>query len=193
MDLYHVTLFVHISAILAAAASASLAMFSGGRYARAKSHDEAHAWLEFNGKVARTFPIVLIVLLLTGSYMVTLTGGSYWRTGWVQTGLAAIVTLFAIGGFLGARHKALEGKLTAMTDAQKHANPFHPPRDPLLAVLPWVNICLALGVVFVMANKPVLANALTIALIAVTVGLGIGYRTLAKAKAMARAAMPVAD
>lgn len=183
MDAYHITLFVHISAVLAAAAAASLAVFSGGRYVRAKNHDDAHAWLELNGKTSRVFPVVLVVLLLSGSYMVSLTGGSYWSTGWVRTGVGAIVVIFAIGGFLGTRHKALERKLGEVKDAR----PFRAPRDPLMAILPWVNICLALGVVFVMANKPTLPNALTIAAVAVAVGLMIGYRNIAKAKAMGAA------
>src|SRR5581483_6650804 len=119
VDAYHITLFVHISAVLAAAAAASLAVFSGGRYVRARSHDDAHAWLDLNGKISKTFPVVLVVLLLSGAYMVSLTGGAYWSTGWVRTGITAIVVIFAVGGFLGARHKALERRLDAMTDAQK--------------------------------------------------------------------------
>ena len=193
MDAYHLTLFVHLCAVITAGAAASLAVFTGGRYARALSYDDAHAWLELNGKVTITFPIVLIVLLVSGSYMVTLTGGGYWATAWVRTGITAVVTIFAIGGFSGKRHKALERRLADMTDVQRHAQPFHPPRDPLLAVLPWVNICFALGVVFLMTNKPSVANTVTIAIASIAVGLLIGYRTLAKGRAAAAAAATASD
>ena len=188
MNAYFLTKFVHISAVLAAAAAASLVIFSGGRYARARSHEDAVSWLEFNGKVTITFPIVLIVLLLSGSYMVIQSGGAFWSTGWVRTGITAVVLIFAIGAFLGQRHKALLRRLLAMTDAQKHAQPFHPPRDPALAVMPWFNIMLALGVVFDMSNKPDGASAATIAVSSAVAGVLIGYRAIAKARAAAAAA-----
>jgi hypothetical protein len=193
MDLYHLTLFVHIGAVLAAAAASSLAMFSGGRYARSATHADAHAWLHFNSKVARTFPIALVVLLLSGAYMITSSGGAYWSTGWVRVGVVGLLVIFAIGGFLGARHKTLERRLDAMTDAQKHAHPFRAPADPLMAILPWVNMSIALGIVLIMTIKPTLASAATIALVFAMLGLANGYRMIAKAKAMARAAMPAAE
>ncbi len=193
MDAFHLTLFVHIFAVLAASAAASLAIFSGGRYAQSSTHGEARAWLAFNGKVSLVFPVVLIVLLLTGSVMATISGGAYWHTGWVKTGIAVVVLIFASGAFHGKRHKALERALEAMTDAQRHAHQFRAPEDPVLAVLPWVNTCLALGMVFVMTNKPTLGGAVSAVGLAAVVGVSIGLRTIAKAKAATMGAVPASD
>jgi hypothetical protein len=136
---------------------------------------------------AKLFPICLLVLAITGGYMLSVLHVSM-SSGFIVAGVLAIVWLFASGAFLGIKGGALKGVLEAM--AAKGADQPVPKLAPPAAVvmLPAVNTGVALAVALDMVAKP---TSIPIALGIVAVGIVLGALTAPKRPATA-ARQPVA-
>lgn len=161
---YGVALYVHLLALLSATAASALVHLAAARAARAGSAHEALEWHRFAGKAARVFPLAVLTLVATGSYMVGGAHGWGWGLGWVRAGLLGSVLLLAQGAVIGARGKRVAAALAAGRRAG----------DPLAARLGSANTAMALAIVFVMAAKPGLAGALTAVLGAAALGALLG-------------------
>lgn len=166
MDGYHIALFVHLVALVAAGAASAVTHLAEGCAQRAATVHDARQWHMRAGKAARTFPGVIVVLLLTGGYMLSRQTGMTWRDGWVIEGIAASVLLAVVGGVLGGRARAV-GRAMASLDA-KAPSTMH--RDPVAQRLAWMNTGVALATMFVMVTKLALPGAL----VALAVGAALG-------------------
>lgn len=168
MDGYHIALFLHLAALVAAAWAASRTHFAESRAHRAASAREALQWYTMAARTARIFPAVIVLLLLTGGYMMS-RGGMTWRDGWVDVGVLAAFLLFAVGGVLGARARA-----GARALAQRDADGPPPAPDYVAARLSRLNTGMALAVMFVMVTKPSLvASLVTLAVGAIAGALSV--------------------
>jgi hypothetical protein len=172
MDGYHVALFIHLLALVAAATASGLAHLAHGRTARARTVAEAMEWHAFGGAVARVFPIAVLTLLATGGYM-TAAGGISWSTPWVQAGIAGAVLLFAIGGFFGARMGRAGAEMARIRDEHGPNHPA-PPSDPIVDTMIWVSPGIALAVVFLMTTKPALPECVVVLAAGIALGLVVG-------------------
>jgi hypothetical protein len=168
---YRIALFLHLLALVAASSAAGVAHLAHTRYRHAGARAEARGWHSLLGKVSRVFPIAVLTLVATGSYMVSAAGTNGWALGWVQAGLVAAVLLFVSGATIGARERRVTSELERSGSSERGA-PL--PWDSLGAVLSWVNTCLAVSVVFVMANKAGLAGSLATLAVGIAVGAAIG-------------------
>jgi hypothetical protein len=174
MDGYHIALFVHLIALVAASAAAALTHFAEGRCRRAATVTEALHWHELTGSVAKVFPIAILTLLATGGFMVGNGRVWSWSAGWVDAGITGAVLLFVIGGVLGARGR-VAGRELARLAAESNAGQAPGLRhDPLVPLLSWMNTGLAIGVVFVMTTKPPLTGALLVLAVAAAAGAALG-------------------
>ncbi len=185
MDGYHIALFIHLFAILAATAATAVVEVAQTRGRRAATVAEALEWHASAGRAARTFPAAVLALVLTGGYMIRAGGAWSWQMGWVQAGLTGAVLLLASGAVLGPRARRRGDALRALPPAA--APP--PNRDAVMGAIGSANPGLALGVVFVMATKPALATSLAILLIGAAAGIVRG-RARARAAAGATARGP---
>ena len=70
MDFYHATLYVHILALLAGIAAATLAHFAMTRLERSATIQEARQWHALIGRVTKVFPAAILTFFATGAYMV---------------------------------------------------------------------------------------------------------------------------
>ncbi|HET8656616.1 MAG TPA: hypothetical protein VFL93_13935 [Longimicrobiaceae bacterium] len=175
MDGYHISLFIHLLALVAAASASSVVHLSEARGRRAASVAEARQWHALTGSTARVFPIAILVLLATGGYMVGDGSAWSWGAGWVDAGLVGIVALFVNGGVIGARSARIGRALAALGvgEAGKARAALH---DPVVANLSWINTGLAIGVVFAMAAKPALVGSLSALVVGAAAGLALGLR-----------------
>jgi hypothetical protein len=175
MDRYHLTLYLHIFALLAAASASGIVHFAEGRFARATSVVDAKQWHALIGSTARTFPIAVLVLLATGGFMVADGGIWPWGAGWVEAGLVGSFLLLLFGGFLGTRSARIGRQLEAMPAARLGPT-VSLPHDPLVHTLSWVNTGLALAVVFDMVTKPTLLPSLSVLAVGALAGLAVAAR-----------------
>lgn len=154
MDAYHIALFLHIVALIAAAGATAVTKLAVGRRIRARTIGEALDWHDVLISASRLFPVCLALFLASGAYMVSIVGPRAWLTGFVVAGLAGVVLLLASGTYLGIKAKALRGVLehVAKNGADAPVPRLVPP--PLVAMLPVVNTGIALSVVFDMVTKP---------------------------------------
>lgn len=174
MDGYHLALFTHLLALLAAVAAAAIMELIARRRLHAKTVREALEWHLLAMKTSRTFPIAVALLVLTGAWMLSAGGAQTWGAGFVSAGLAGAVLLLVIGVFMSIKAKALRGRMEQLVSANPDAPPRMPP-NALMAMLSEVNHGIALGVVFDMVMKPSVGAAFVVLAAFVVVLLGIGH------------------
>lgn len=161
MDVYHLALFLHLLSLFAASAASAVTHLAEARVRRAATVREARQWHAVAGSAARTFPIVIVTLLVTGGIMVWRGGGVFgWSTGWIVAGVAGVALLFLNGGVLG-RHGGMAARDLARQESERgpDAAPAITP-DALAARLGWANTGVAIAVTFVMVTKPALPVSL---------------------------------
>ena len=186
MSMYHVVLYLHLLALVAASATSSVVHLAQARARRAASIPEIRQWLMLGGSTARIFPIATLTLLATGAVMVSLGGPWSWSAGWVRAGVAGVVFLLVSGPFLAMRGKRVGRSLAGLAPGDvEGARALL--RDPVAGALSWANTGLALGVVYGMAAKPGLAGSLIALAAGAATGLVV-HLALARKRAAARTA-----
>ena len=171
MDLSPLAKYVHLVALFVAAGVTAVTKLAAGRRVRARTVGEALDWHNLLMSAAKLFPICLLVLAITGGYMLSVLHVSM-SSGFIVAGVLAIVWLFASGAFLGIKGGALKGVLEGM--AAKGADQPVPKLAPPAAVvmLPAINTGVALAVALDMVAKP---TSIPIALGIVAVGVVLGF------------------
>jgi hypothetical protein len=71
MDIYHLVLFVHISALLAAIAASALSHLAESRMQAAQTIGELRQWGALVAKAGKVFPLALLTIVAGGAYMVS--------------------------------------------------------------------------------------------------------------------------
>lgn len=191
MDGYHIALFLHILTLVVAGAATAVTKLAAGRSARARTVGELLDWHTVLMSGARAFPICLVSFVITGAYMLSVTHAGLWSTGFVAAGLTGVVLLLASGTYLGTKAKALKAVLEqiAATNGADHAAPkLAPPR--LVAVLPVVNMFIALAVMFDMVTKP---SSVPVALGVVALGIALGLALAIRSAAPVPQSAPAAN
>lgn len=184
---YHIALYIHLLALVAASATAAVVHLADVRRRSAVTVVEARQWHRLLGSTARFFPIATLTLIATGAYMVSTRSPWSWHTGWVEAGLAGAVYLLLSGPVLGARG-ARAGRALARLGADDVERARAALNDPVASALSWMNTGVALGVVFAMAVKPSLAASLAAVGVGAVVGLAANRAVLARRAAPAPAA-----
>ena len=173
MDLLHITLFIHIIALVVAASAATVVKLSMARRKRARTVADALDWHNVMSATSKLFPICLAVFVISGAYMMSLTQTA-WSNGFVIAGLVGVAYLLVSGVFLGVKGKAAGLALEAM--AKENPNQPAPKGAPprLMTTLPAINTWVALSVAFDMVTKP---ESVGVALGVLAVGAVLGVAT----------------
>jgi hypothetical protein len=187
MIAYHIALYVHLLALVAAVAAAAIVHLAEIRGRRAASVAEVRQWHSLAGATARVFPIATLTLLATGGYMVGVHGPWSWSAGWVEAGLAGVAFLLLGGPVLGVR-AARAGRALASLGAAELERARALLHDPVVGTLSWMNTGVALAVVFDMAAKPALPVSVTALLVGAAAGLLAHRATNGEAVAASAAA-----
>jgi hypothetical protein len=185
MDLYHLTLYVHLLALIVAAGATAVMKLAMSRRARARTVGELLDWHNVMLGTSKLFPMVLAVFVLTGSSMLSMTTLHVWSTGFVVAGLVGVAFLLVSGIFLGTKGKAMKGMLEEMVrqhGADHPAPKMVPP--PVLSALPMINTFVALAVAFDMVTKPTsIPMSLAIVAIGAVLGLVVALKPRARVAA----------
>jgi hypothetical protein len=188
MDLYPYAKYVHLFALFIAAGVTAVTKLAAGRRVRARTVGEALEWHNTLMSASKLFPICLLILAITGGYMLNVVKVSM-SSGFVVAGVFAIVWLFATGTFLGIKGGALKGVLEGIVAAQGADHPAPKGAPPAaIVLLPTINTGVALATALDMVVKP---TSIPIALGVVAVGAVLGVLAAPKRPA-AIAAQPVA-
>ncbi len=187
MITYHLFLYIHLLALVAAAATSSIVHLARARARSAASVPEIRQWLMLGGSTARVFPIATLVLLATGAVM-AMSGPWSWSAGWIDAGVAGVAFLLVSGPVLGMRGKRI-GRLLANLPAGEVERARALLHDPVAEALSWMNTGLALGVVYAMAAKAGLVGSAIALVLGAAAGLAVqvvSERRAAAAPATAR-------
>jgi hypothetical protein len=171
-----VVLFLHIAVAIVAFAMAGLMHTALQFLARARSVGEMRSWAAVVHRLDPLFPVMALLLLGLGSWLVHL--GSHtddrfgFTTGWILTAIVALVVIEGLAGVLLAPRakravRLVEEAGSDPVSAQLHAAVV----DPVLWHVAHVATFGFLGVVFLMAAKPSGAWSPVIVALGVLVGL----------------------
>lgn len=170
MNTYAITLFTHFLGLIGLFVGYGFEWTASSLLRRSTSSDQARAWLR---TYKLSMPISgpgLLVLILSGGYMASVTGSM--KQGWISGSLLAIVFALGLGFvFILPRVKRIRAALPDGNVALPE-NILARLQDPMLTTLIRVRFILALGIVYLMTAKPeALSNALFILLGAIVIGL----------------------
>lgn len=169
MNYHSLALYLHFLGLVGLFVGYGLEWTASSLLSRATTSTEARSWLRI---YRLSMPISgpgLLLLILTGGYLASITGGM--KPGWISASLLAIVFALGIGFvFILPRLRALraslpEGNVTLAENALARL------RDPMIVTLIRVRFVLALGIIYLMTAKPQsLTTSLFILLGATVVG-----------------------
>ena len=167
-------LFFHIGVAIAAFMIAGVLHTSLQVMPRAATVQELRAWGKVVHRLEPLFPVLALVLLGLGAWLVHLEGdeGIGWSSGWVITAVTTLVIIEALGGILLApRGKALVAAIEAAGDGPVPDDVRARTVDPVLWHLAHLSTGGFLGVVFIMAAKPSGAGSVIVVVVAAALGV----------------------
>lgn len=185
MHLINVVLFAHIFIALAAFGCATLVHVWQGVSKGATSTATLKAWAPVMHRIEPLFPVLALILFGLGAWLVGLSDGEFsWSDGWVITSVVGLFAMEAAGGAVLAPggkklHEAIVNAPDGPVDASLRALVL----DRAVWAVATFETATALGIVFLMTNKP---SGLSSALIVAACGLA----GLAIGAAAAREAAP---
>ena len=168
---YHLALFLHLGALLAAMSAAGIAHYAEIRMRTARASGELLEWATLLARAERIFPFALLTLVAAGAYMVS--AAWTWSAGWVDAALVAVVALFASGIFLATRIAALRRALAGDPNAPINAGALHMANSLLTRSMSYGNTALVIGIVFIMVTKLDLLGSLLSLLVAYAIGVAL--------------------
>lgn len=169
MSWYTVALFAHIVGVLILFISMELQWLVTLRVRGARSITQLREWSGLVRGLTRLAPVSGVLILGAGLYMTAIAWSIL--TTWIDVSVAAMVIMMILGmGVAGRRLKAIQ---RAAAEASSDGIPAALQArmdDPTLWVVMQMAAAVALGIVFLMTNKP----SLTISLVSVLVSLALG-------------------
>lgn len=165
---YSIALFLHIVGALVYFIALGLEQASLISMRGAKQVEQVREWLNVYRWLPRLGPISMVLILVSGFYMMIVELG--W-TAWIIGALAAMVLIGVIGGVIGGPRLGAVGKMAAQESGAISAALSQRLHDPMLSVSMQVRTAIALGIVFLMVVKPDPVGTLITLVIAILVGL----------------------
>jgi hypothetical protein len=170
MNPYAFALFFHFLGMVGLFIGYGLEWTASSLLGRSTTADQARAWLRI---YKLSLPISgpgLLVLIVSGGYLASVTGGM--KQGWISATLLAIVFALGIGFvFIMPRVRTIRAALPEGSTALSEAG-LSRVQDPMMLTLIRIRAILALGIVYLMTAKPEsLASSLFILLGAIVIGM----------------------
>lgn len=180
VSLYGVILFFHIAAAISGFMIAAILHAALQALARGHTVAEVRFWARVVHRLDPLFPIVAVLLLGLGAWMIHLSGGAFgWSDGWLLTSVIALVVVEAVMGVLVApRSKMMVRRIEESADGALPDDVQRLVRDPMLWHLSHVASVGFVGVVFLMAAKPSGAWSVVIVVIGALLGLALSSAQL---------------
>lgn len=177
-------IFIHIVAVagLFGAATTDIVLLSMMR--RAKTVQELRMWSAAAETIERVFPVPVVLLLLSGGYLVDKLNLSF-SDGWIGWSALALLATVPIGYFVNAR------RVMAIGSAAKSApdGPLPAPlagqaADPVLFGAAHAMALGAVGIIWNMTTKPNGFEAFIIIVLGYAIGAASAYPMIARQQAI---------
>lgn len=167
-------LFMHISVVIASFMIAGVLHATLHVLPRAKTVAEMRPWAAIAHRIEPLLPILAVVILAMGAWLVHLEHGDgvRWSDGWVLTPLITLVVIEGLAGaLLAPRTKALTEKIAATPDGPVPDDLRRMTVEPVIWHVAHVATFGFLAIVFVMAAKPAGAYAWLFPVVGAAIGL----------------------
>jgi hypothetical protein len=167
MTSYSIILFLHIAASLVLVAAFSLEAVVLSRLRRIADWTAARLWTEPLAAVPPMGVVSMVGLLLTGGYLTDRSAA--WSEAWPKVAVAMLVAIGALGGISGARLRAIR----RLSLAGGAALPELCKRvlDPVVRTVLRIRVSLLAGAILLMTARPPLRECLSMAGLALLLGL----------------------
>jgi hypothetical protein len=175
LNTYHYVLYVHLLALFIGIGAGSVLLTCLFQLRAARTLEQAVPWGIVSGKVARLFPVAIVLLFLTGAYMTHKLWT--WSTPWIVVAIVGLVVLGAQGGGIAERtaHK-LQAAMMANGPGPLGPDARRMALHPGLWVVEFANLGIVLGIVWNMTEKPGWGESIAAVLIGYAVGAGLALR-----------------
>ena len=159
ISLFGFVLFLHLSLVVVAFAMAGIVHAGMPAIARARDVSQMRPWVELLHRLDPLFPVVALLLLGLGSWLVHLgahTDDAFsFKDGWVVTSIVTLVVIEGIAGaVLAPTAKRLVASVRDAADGAPSPELRAAARDPKIWYPGHIATFGFLGIVFVMAAKP---------------------------------------
>jgi hypothetical protein len=153
MDLYGVALFIHILGVISLFGAFVLLQRVGAQVRAAESSEQLKLLMGILRALGNMFTTATVFLLASGLYMTA----RVWTftTSWVVVGIATILMIMVLGSAIPGKRLAAIGAAAGsappgpLSDDLRQAT-----RDPQLWMVASMNSTAAMGVIWLMTNKP---------------------------------------
>ena len=184
MSVYPIAVFLHVVGALGLFVAMGLEWVIVARLRLAETAAQAREWLGLLGVIRWLSPGSMAAILLAGIYMAATVWGG---VGWIVVALVALLLLPPLGALTLRRLPRIAQDMAGETGPLSVARR-QQLGDPLLQVSIQVRTAIALGIVFLMTNKPdALGSAAAIG-VAVVLGLAFSFPVLNQARTGAASA-----
>lgn len=170
MQDYNLALFIHLIAVIALFSATAVRLSVLFAAARAPSVAAVRIFARLAILSDRVMPVAGIVTIGSGAYMVH----DLWRwdMAWIQIALATVVPMFVIGPLVPSRKLAqLARDAELIDDGPVPQALVRRINDPALHLAEHVMAFAMLGVVYLMATKPAMPEAIATILVAAFAGV----------------------
>jgi hypothetical protein len=176
VELVNVVLFLHIFIALCAFGCAAILHTSQFVSRGATSTSTLKAWSPVAHRVEPLFPVLALILFGLGAWLLGLSDGEFsWGDGWVVTSIVGLAVMEIAGGVvLAPKGKAMHEAIMGAADGPVPESLRAVVLDRAVWAVSFFETTTALGIVYLMTNKPsAVASALIVAACAAA-GLAIG-------------------
>ncbi|TMD43582.1 MAG: hypothetical protein E6I88_01070 [Chloroflexi bacterium] len=170
MSIYSVALFFHILGAFGLMAALAVEDSALRGLRRATTGEQARTWLGAMRTLRVVAPASIALILVMGLY---LTAAAWGWTGWIVSGLGALLLVGIIGGALTGRRMIRIGPAVGRAQGALSDDLRQMVLDPVLLVSARVRAGLVLGTLFLMSVKPSAAGSLVVLVIAVALGIAV--------------------
>jgi hypothetical protein len=176
VHLVNVVLFLHIFIAICAFGCAMLLHVWQGVGKAATSTATLKAWSPVAHRIEPMFPVLALVLFALGAWLLGLSDGEFsWGDGWVVTSIVGLFAMEAAGGAVLAPHgKKLHEAIMNAPDGPVDAALRAQVVDRAVWAVTGFETATALGIVFLMTNKPSGVSSAIIVAACALAGLAIG-------------------
>jgi hypothetical protein len=176
MSAYRAVLFLHLVTVVMLVSAAIVSRVGVSQLRRARRVEQVAAWIRSLGSLKIIFPVGVVLLFLTGGWLVHL--AFRWTEGWVIVSALSLLAVHVNGSTASASSfRAIGMAMGGLQDGPVPAAA----RAPLRAARMWyavhANLGIVLGVIWVMETKPALLPSVGIVLAMTAVGLAVAWPT----------------
>jgi hypothetical protein len=176
MSVYRAVLFLHLVTVVVLVSAAVVARVGVSQLRRARRVEQVAAWMRSLGSLKIVFPVGVVLLYLTGGWLVG--QAFHWTDGWVIVSALGLLAVHVNGSTASASSfRAIGGAMGGLQDGPVPAAAHAPLRAERLWYALHANLGIVLGVVWLMETKPAPLPAVGIVLSTAALGLGAAWST----------------